>query len=276
MEIIHRISINTLNSPGIEDLLIKLGIKAISSPLPGKGKLITFELSESNANWDKIQGTLGGRGLDLVNTLFSEGEIRDSEWIRVIPNAELGFPHPRSAWFDNRPNWQDWCKKCGVHRQIASYQVKESNFRRTKHFSSVIGIYILLARMEVIQSILEMGGNGFEVLDVINYQSGEPADFLRQLYPSTVLPLGVVIPDDHIYNICSECGFKKYLPHMRGYMAFHGDAFKDVNVDIIRSSEWFGDGALAYQEIIISNRLANLLLDNKWQGIQLKGIELID
>ena len=41
------------------------------------------------------------------------------------------------------------------------------------------------------------------------------------------------------------------------------------------SYEWFGRGGHAEQEILISNRFAKLILDNKWKDVQLKPIKLI-
>ena len=48
------------------------------------------------------------------------------------------------------------------------------------------------------------------------------------------------------------------------------------NVDLVRTAEWFGSGRNAYREILISNRLATLILDNGWKGVDLKAVRLVE
>jgi hypothetical protein len=45
-------------------------------------------------------------------------------------------------------------------------------------------------------------------------------------------------------------------------------------VDIIRTIEWFGYGHSAYQEILISKKLSNIIIENEWKGVSLKPIDI--
>lgn len=48
-----------------------------------------------------------------------------------------------------------------------------------------------------------------------------------------------------------------------------------TDVDFVRTDEWFGSGLIAFREILVSNRVARLILDKGWQGVRMKGVELV-
>ncbi len=43
--------------------------------------------------------------------------------------------------------------------------------------------------------------------------------------------------------------------------------------DFVRTKEWFGSGRIAFQEILVSNRVAQLFLEKGWKGFRLKVVE---
>jgi hypothetical protein len=47
------------------------------------------------------------------------------------------------------------------------------------------------------------------------------------------------------------------------------------NQDIVLSQEWFGSGRMAYREILASHRVAGLILNRGWKGVQMKVVELV-
>ena len=58
-------------------------------------------------------------------------------------------------------------------------------------------------------------------------------------------------------------------------MSFSLNAVADLQVDFVFTCEWFGDRRAAYREIIASNKVARLILENNWEGVSLKPIKLI-
>jgi hypothetical protein len=46
-------------------------------------------------------------------------------------------------------------------------------------------------------------------------------------------------------------------------------------LDIFQTYEWFGSGHNAFREVIISNRMAKLIIQNGWRGVRLKVVEVI-
>lgn len=48
------------------------------------------------------------------------------------------------------------------------------------------------------------------------------------------------------------------------------------DVDVLLTHEWFGSGGhMGFREILISNRLARLILEKGWGGVALKPVEII-
>ena len=61
---------------------------------------------------------------------------------------------------------------------------------------------------------------------------------------------------------------------MKGKMYIKRDALS-TNLDFIKTHEWFGSGLIAFRETLISNRIAQLILDEGWKGVRLKVVELV-
>jgi hypothetical protein len=70
------------------------------------------------------------------------------------------------------------------------------------------------------------------------------------------------------------CGRVKYHVIYKHQAKFAREAFKDAP-DFVKTNEWFGSGRHAGREILISQRAAHIILENKWRGVQLEPIALI-
>jgi hypothetical protein len=47
------------------------------------------------------------------------------------------------------------------------------------------------------------------------------------------------------------------------------------DTDFVLTHEWFGHGLLAWREMLVSNRVANLILAKGWSGVRFKVVELV-
>ncbi len=74
--------------------------------------------------------------------------------------------------------------------------------------------------------------------------------------------------------ICPKCGKVKYYPHKNGVMRFKKEALIP-DTDFLKTFEWFGVGRFAFREILISNKIAQLILDKDWKGVRLKVVEFV-
>jgi hypothetical protein len=76
-------------------------------------------------------------------------------------------------------------------------------------------------------------------------------------------------------EVCPLCGVTKYGVYKRGYIHMYRESLLN-DTDIQMTNEWFGSGTkTGFRQILISNRFAKVILDEKWLGIVLQPIKLI-
>ena len=127
---------------------------------------------------------------------------------------------------------------------------------------------------EVILGLEKIQAKGYEVWDAVIHKTGKPTESVRQLYIPGIASPGVIIDDELERKICPICGTTKYYPHVKGIMYLKREALLP-DTEFILTHEWFGFGLLAWREMLVSNRVASLLLDKGWQGVRFKVIEVV-
>jgi hypothetical protein len=275
MEIWHRVSINGDAQPDFKAKLDKLGIKYKVSPLPGhKIGLIYFDIAESDLNWSEISPLIQEQGVsDIYDTVFSHKEILKARWCRLIPTFEQGYPEPKTTWLKNPNTYEGVCSECGVYeKQRASFRIGREPKLGKNSFMSLYWTDGLFAAFPVLEKFGERRFQGYEVWDVLIHETGQASKMIAQIYLSN-LTTATMIPEENLgQHICNNCGTIKYLPHMWGHMHFSHDLV-DSSMDLMLTREWFGDGHTAFREILVSKRVARLIIDSKWQGVRLKPIK---
>lgn len=88
--------------------------------------------------------------------------------------------------------------------------------------------------------------------------SYNPADVWSKRYP----------PD---YPLCGRI---KYHVIYRHQAKFAREAFRGAP-DFVKTNEWFGSGGHAGRETLVSQRVARVILENKWRGVRLEPIALV-
>lgn len=282
MEILHHISFNSLSSQDFLNSIVDLGVNLKIVELPGGGgRLISFDISESDPIWDTVffylKKYLGFdlyRGGDIVETYFSDDEIRNAEWLRVVPTFEQGYPQPKGNWPIKQLSLINICSSCGIYEQNNSLRLYKEPRLGSKSFMALIGLGELFGTPEVFSELKKFEARGCEAWDAIIHGTKQPSERVRQLYISEVCRPGLVNTEKARQVLCYKCGITKYYPHTRGLMYINRDSFPS-GIDLMKTHEWFGSGLFAFREIIVSNRVAQLILDKGWQGIRLKVVELI-
>lgn len=276
MEIWHRVAFNSDTKPIFKQRIDALGIKYQVSPLPRhETGLIYFDIAEFNPEWPQVKAQIQEIGAsDVYDTVFSKGEILDASWSRLIPVFEQGYPLPKKAWLSGLPPYGKRCSQCGIYKeqQQFKYRIKKEPRLGKKSFISLYWTYALFAIPSVFDELIRRRIKGFEVWPVLIHKTNTPAQNAAQIYVPSMTRASMVPEADLKRNVCPECGTIKYLPHKRGYMSFTPELLKS-GLDFMLSREWFGDGQTAYREILISNRMARLILENEWQGVKLKPIK---
>lgn len=272
MEVWHRTMFSKHDE--VDHHLDNLAIEYSKSQLPGGHYVLTFEIGESDQRWPQVAELIReNKATDLYNTTFTPEEIRAAEWVRVLPTFEQGYPQPQKSW--NRITYVNACPECGAgYQQMAPfYLAKEPNLGRHS-FMSLYWTYTLFTTSDVFKVLMTEGIRGYEQWNSLIYNTGQLSQVVSQLYAPVVAKPGLSESNELQREVCPECGIAKCAYHKRGYMRFARAALL-TDVDILSTHEWFGSGRTAFREILLSNRLACLILDHLWQGVSLKPLELI-
>jgi hypothetical protein len=276
MEIWHRISFNATTKPDFLEAIQGFGVIKKRLELPGGGGTMVYvDIIESNPHWAIVSELVAIRGAtDIIETFFTADEIRDAEWLRLVSTFEQGYPQPKPHWPLKQLSFEIICPKCAIYKQTNPLRLaKEPNLGR-KSFMSLIWTGEIFCTPEVILGLENIQAKGYEVWDAVIHKTDEPSEKVRQLYvPGIALP-GVILDDDLERKICPVCGTTKYYPHVKGPMYLKREALLS-DTDFMLTHEWFGHGLLAWREILVSSRIASLVLDKGWGGVRFKVIELI-
>lgn len=274
MRIWHRLTFSDRN--GVERNLREWGIVYKKSPLPGGGFLIHIDTEESDARWRKLSALAQAKdAVDLFDTDFTADEIRAARWVRLIPTFEQGYPQPHEQMVWRRLTYEDQCPQCGVgYRQRAPFRIS-SEPRLGKHdFVCLHWTYSIFCTMRVLAALQLNSLRGYRVWEAIIDSTQQPSKLVSQLVFPIVTEPGLVDIDQLDSETCPECKITKYGYHKRGYMRIKRESLESDS-DIMQTHEWFGSGGYGgFREILISNRLARLILEERWIGVRLKPIAL--
>ena len=282
MEIIHHVVFNTISSKELLKPIAQLNIPHETVKLlGGGGVLVAFDISESDSRWDTVFQLLKAHmGFDIYHggdqheTFFSEKEIREAEWLRIIPTFVQGYPQPETYWPFKQFSLKSVCPECGIFTQSNYMRLKKEPNLGKNSFMSFITQYAVFAIAEVFLGLEAIQAQGYETWKVIIHKVKQPSAKVQQIYVPSQAKSGLIGSETMRHVSCSVCGITKYYPHRKGMMYFQKDALPS-DVDFVETNEWFGIGQGSYREILVSNRVAQLILDKGWQGIRLKVIELI-
>jgi hypothetical protein len=273
MDIYHHLSFN--KSDRVDPVLDQLGIKYKKSPLPNDFYLITFGIYESDPNWQQIQHlTSIGTPVHRIETVFTDEEILKAPFARLLVMYERGYPQPKSSWISNPINYESKCKSCGVFKQNAPFRIKDEPELKGRDFMTLYWGSAIFATPKVIEKMNQEKITGFSEMPVLIDKTGEPSKTISQIFINNVSKPGLVDKSSLRSIVCKECKTVKYESHLKGVMHMKKGSL-NAGSDIQSSYEWFGSGAMAYREHFISNKLAKLIIENKWQGVRMKVIELV-
>jgi len=276
MEHYHRVGINSKIDKGFLSIIEERGIPFKSIELPGGiSSLIVFEIYESDPNWEIVSRFIKSTNAsDMHETIFSTEEIRNAEWLRLIPTFEQGYPQPKLHWPIKQLSYEIICPKCCIYQQTNSMRMAKEPSLRTKSFMTFIWTRDAFCTPEVIQGLEKIQAKGYEVWDAVIHKTGKPSERVHQLYIPGIASPGIIIDDNLERKICPVCGTTKYYPHVRGKTYLKGEALLP-DTDFMLTQEWFGHGLLAWREILVSNRVASLILNKGWQGVRFKVVEVV-
>lgn len=278
MKIWHRVGFNADVKPDFKKTIDDLKIEYEVSPLPGHVVgMVYFDIAESDPHWKRIAELVKIKGAsDILNTAFTPEEILAAEWSRLIPGFEMGYPQPKKDMGWKHFTYENQCPQCGVgYRQKGPFRLANEPRLGKRDFVCLYWTYTIFCTFRVLEALQERQIRGYKVCEAIIHKTNRPSEVVSQLvFPNVAAP-GLVDEDKLEPETCSLCGITKYAYYKRGYMHFKREALQP-DTDFLLTHEWFGSGGYGgYRDILVSNRVACLILNKGWRGVALKPIKVI-
>lgn len=260
MQIIHRVLFN--RNEAVESKLEDLGVKL------NRGDILTFfEAAETDPDWSAIRAIAEeANPLDHVGTRFSKDDLERSDLLQMNPGWMSGYPMPDMDFGYEQMTYDlaDHCSHCGIGRlQKAPFRMRGEPKWGKYHVLMLNWVFDeYFVRAEVWERVFRK--YGVDCMPVLKHKTGQRLETVVQLKIDTfaTAPLKV---GDAAYEICPTCHRKKFLPYCRGF--FPPFAAKQ-KADMFKTEEYFGSGASAHHEIIVSSRLFREITSNKLKGVQ--------
>lgn len=242
----------------------------------GTAKTWVADVSEGSKLWPEAKAYIGDKP-HFLNTFFTDEERLAAEWC-ILRGMHALRPEPNGGYWS--PNYYDEiCRDCGTGwRQIAPFHLVKEPRLGHNAFASFGSAYQLFAINEVLSTFEAEGVRGVDSWPVLVGKDRHPATSLKQLLVKSVAEPALaseLVEHEHyrVYD-CPRCGHKWHLFYSRGMLPLRRSALR-TDVDFQMTNEWFGSGRAARHEILVSRRVVQLILANKWKGADLSPIQTV-
>ena len=238
-----------------------------------------FEIAEDDPSWPEIKIFLKG-DYTYLRTRYTAEDRLNAEWCIIWDDHSIvSYRIPQGyAWSEEF--FQNQCKKCGSGwKQIAPFRLKQEPKLGKNQFCGFSGGFELFCTPLVLEEFSRQSINGFETWPVYLKKKGdEQANNLKQIRVTEIAEPAIaeelVEHERYGQTDCVICGQTWHAHYVRGMLPLRKSALKQ-NVDFQLTNEWFGNGQSARREILVSQRVVRLILENKWKGAELIPIQAV-
>lgn len=223
-----------------------------------------FDVSEFASTWPAIKSWIEREGAsDVARATFSDLEISQASWLALRADGQFGYPQPNDDEFGYREVTYDsteFCDRCGVGlRQIAPFQLKGEPSWGRREILQLNWVYDeYFVKPDVWTRVFEP--HGIERRPVTN-RSGVELKTVVQLFVEEAVGLD---SSELVPVVCMTCGRLKYEPVTRGPIP---SVLAEPRGHMAKSKEWFGSGASAFHEVIVSKTLVRALSTENIRGV---------
>ena len=265
---------------GKRQVLEKLGIK-VGEPSKGikyAGRkmgagLVTFEITESHPSWPYLKSLIvQWDAVDIVWTEFSDSELKKAHYLRMQPGWHHGYPQPEDdfGYLNLSYDLTSYCSSCGIGaHQINPFRMKGEPRWGKRHILQLNWIY---DEFFVLPQVWERVFRPFGIsyIPVLHHRTGKKLNTVVQLDIKLIASSKLQLAN-HPYEICKVCKRKKYLPFVKGKFPSFTGALPDAHA--VKTQEYFGSGAEAFREIVISSALFHEITAHKIKGAKFEPLE---
>lgn len=228
-----------------------------------------FEVFEDNEHWEEINKNANHYYLlTLVETIYSPKEFNNAEWLSVRSKWRWAYPQPEGKMEYRHITYNDekLCNGCGRGLvQKDSFRLKKTPKWSSKNFLMLNWVEDELfisskGKDELQKSSLK----GIHFYDVKRAKDNVSFDDVYQLHIKDQLSPGMIEDSETIASTihCHKCGGTKFIHSGKGFK-YKKSVFINVDVDIIKSAETFGDGHMCARIIFVSQEFFQFIKKNK-------------
>ncbi len=227
--------------------------------------LITFDIFEDDEAWDEVNSLMISHNImSLKECIYSAEEYDNASWFVIRSKYRWEYPQPENQFeykfltYDN----SNYCDKCGCGLvQKENFKVKKSPKWGKRSFLMLNWIEDeLFTNYEVETVLSNYNLKGFKFIDLKNVRLNYSVDNIKQIYINNILRPGLLNQNDTILKeiTCNNCGCNKIIMAGRGII-FSKGVFENIENDIVKSSEVFGDGRMCFRMIFASRNFYNAI-----------------
>ena len=239
------------------------------------GKTVFLLISESNPKWPVLEEAIDSFDvLHSVELKFSKKDIRNAPWCELGVTSHFGYPQPENDFEYKNVTYVSGsaCDTCGVGAvQSSPFRFRKEPSQKRSHLLQLNWVFdAFFASVEARNDIEAAGLSGMTFGPIVLHKTGKVIAKRFQMHVAEILP-PVVDTSRLTIEVCSECGNTKYnCP--TGEMLKITEPKINSELDIVKTSEWFGSGGGGFRIVVISQRFANIVLDKRWRGISLSPV----
>jgi hypothetical protein len=159
--------------------------------------------------------------------------------------------------------------------QARPFQIRKEPPWGRFHFFTLFWGHAVFANSLVFDELYGKNVRGLEKMDLLIHRSGAPAKDIFQMVPAEMTQGGLGVGKNTRKSICRKCGNRKYEYHNKGVMQYRRNPVMG-HADFLFTQEWFGTGRKdAWREILVSQKVALVVIQEGWKGIRFKAVELV-
>lgn len=226
-----------------------------------------FWIDEADPRWPAVDDWRRRDGQvvpPIARTIFTKGELNGATWLRLEPEWHWGFPQPEDGfgYRDVTYDRSNFCGTCGIGlKQVAPFRMKSEpkwGKRNILQLNWVFDEYFVTP--ELWRTVFKpLGVQAGEVLS----KKGQTLETVVQLVVDQEVDVDTKALTTDGPPTCDTCGRTKYNWVSRG---FDVSPLGAPTAAIVRSKQWFGSGAAAYNSILITQQLRAAMIASGSRG----------
>jgi rubredoxin len=241
-----------LESEDEQRKFLDMGVEFSSSHgRPGGGLLANIDLADHDVRWREIeQLTVGRVFIDTVASTFSVADLDSAKFLRVLAKSG-GYPQPeeKNGYLCASYDLAEYCPHCGIgKKQVEPLRLKGAPALAD---NSILQLNWIFDEFFVSRATWEavFKPQGIGMRPAVVHRTGAEITSAVQLAIPDVCDLAFDEVSD--FEECRACGRQKHSPVFRGFLPEP----ISPSAMIVKSSQSFGSGALAFKLVLVSDAL---------------------